>query len=86
MKIDNTQQNSKRTLFENRDETVNHNEGECRRLAQKEEKTRHDWVGKGVYWELCKRLEFDHTAKWYMHKSESVQKNKTHKIFWEFEI
>ena len=23
-------------------------------------------------WELCKRLEFDHTTKWYMHKQESV--------------
>ena len=24
--------------------------------------------------------------KWYMYTSESVQENKTHKLFWDFEI
>ena len=49
-------------------------------MAQKEHKTRHDWVGKVVNWELCKKLKFDHTTKWYVHKSESVLENDTLKI------
>ena len=57
------------------------------KLAHKEYKTRYDWVGKAVHWELCKRLNpFDHTTKWYMHKPESVPKNGTHKILWDFEM
>ena len=36
--------------------------------------------------ELCKKLNFDHTKKWYMHKPESVLENETHKILWDFEI
>ena len=35
-------------------------------------KSRHDWVGKVIYWELCKRLTFDHANKWYMHKTVLV--------------
>ena len=34
--------------------------------AQKEYKTRHDWVDKVIHWELCKKLKFNHTKKWYM--------------------
>ena len=48
-------------------------------------KTRHDWVGKVIHWELCKRLKGDQTTKCYKHKSESVQENETHKILWDFE-
>ena len=25
--------------------------------------TRHDWVGKVIHWEMCKRLKFDHADK-----------------------
>ena len=31
-------------------------------------------------------FKFDNADKWYMHKPESVQKNQTHKILWDFEI
>ena len=30
-------------------------------------KTRHDWMGKVIHWELSKKFQFDHTNKWYMH-------------------
>ena len=30
---------------------------------QKECKTRHDWVGKVIHWELCKWFKFSHTNK-----------------------
>ena len=42
------------------------------KLAQREYKTRHDWVGNMIHWELFKKLKFDHTKKWYMHNPESV--------------
>ena len=50
-RIDKTQQNSKCRLCGDRDETINHIISECSKLAQKECKTRHDWVGKVIYWE-----------------------------------
>ena len=53
-KIDKTQQNSKRRLCGDRDETVNHVLCKCSKLAQREYKTRHDWVEKVIHWELCK--------------------------------
>ena len=52
-RIDKTQQNSKCRLCGDRDETINHIISECSKLAQKEYKTRHDWVGKVIPWEIC---------------------------------
>ena len=74
------QQNCKWRLSGDRDETIDHMISECRNLAQKEYKTRHVWVGKEIHWELCKKLKFYHTTKWYRHKPESVQENETHNI------
>ena len=68
-----TQQNSKCRLCSDRDETINHIISECSKLAQKEYKTRHNWVGKVIYWEMCKKFKFDHTKKWYMHNPAPVQ-------------
>ena len=59
---------------------------ECSKQAQKKYESRHDWVGKVIHWELCKKLNFDHTTKWYMHKQESVKEKETQRIFWNFEI
>ena len=58
-----------------RDEAINHIISECSKLAQKKFKTKHDLVGKVIHRELCKKLKFDYTAKWYMHKPESILKN-----------
>ena len=76
-RIDKTQQNSKCKLFGDRDETVNHIISECSRLVQKEYKTRHVWVGKVIHWEMCRKFEFDHTNKWYMHYPAAVLENNT---------
>ena len=43
-------------------------------------------MGKVIHWELCKKLNFDHTNKWYMHNQESVVEKETHKLLWDFEI
>ena len=51
-RIDKTPKNSKCKLYGDRDETVNHIISECSKLAQKKYKTRHDWVGKVIPWEI----------------------------------
>ena len=53
-RIDKTQQNSKCRQCCDRDETIHHIISECSKLVQKEYKTRHDWVGKVIHWEMCK--------------------------------
>ena len=59
VRIDKTKQNSKCRLCGDRDETINHIISECSKLAQKEYKTRHNWVGKVIIWEMCKKFKFD---------------------------
>ena len=68
-----------------RDEMINHIR-ECKKLAQKENRTRHDWARKVIHWELCRKFEFDHTNKWQMHNPPSVLENEMHKLLWDFEI
>ena len=85
-RIDKTQQNSCCKFCGERDETINHIISECGKLAQKECKTRHDWVGQVIPSELCKKLKFDQTYKWYMHNPASVPENETHKLIWDFDI
>ena len=53
---DKMQQNSKCRLCGDRDETINHVIIECSKLAQKENKTKHDWAGKVIHWEMCKKF------------------------------
>ena len=64
-----------------RDETINHIISECCKLAQNEYKTRHEWIGKVIHWELCKKFKYDHTNKWFTHNTESVLENET-KFSW----
>ena len=83
VRIDKTQQNSKCRLCSDRYETINHKISGCSKLAQKECKARHDWVGKVI---TCKKLKFDHATKWYMHNPAPVLENDTHKLLWDFDI
>ena len=85
-RIDKTQQNGKCRLCNDRDETTNHIISECSKIAQREYKTRHDWVGKVILWEICKKFKFDHANKWYMHNPASILENDTHKLLWDFDI
>ena len=82
-RIDKSQQNSKCRLGGGQNETSNHIISECLKLAQK---TRHDWMGKVIQWEMWKKLRFDHTNKWYMHNPAAVLENDTHKLLWDFDI
>ena len=47
-KIDNAQEQSKCRMCGEKDETVNHLISECSKMAQREYKRRHDWVGRRV--------------------------------------
>ena len=86
-RIDKTQKkNSKCKLCGDRDETINHIISESSKLAQKEYKARHDWVGKVIHWEMCEKFQFDHSNKWYMHNPAPVQENDSHKLLWDFNI
>ena len=85
-RIDKPQQNSKCRLCGDRDETTNHIISECSKLAKKEYKARHDWVGKVVHWEMYKKLKFDHANKWYMDNPAPVLENDTHKLLRDFDI
>ena len=54
------QQNNKRRLCRDKDETINPILSECnkRLLARSDYTTRHDWVRKVIQWQLCKKLKF----------------------------
>ena len=76
-RIDRTQQNSRCRLCDDGHKKNHHIISECSNLALKEYKTKHDWVGKVINWELCKKLKFHHTNKLYMHNPASVLENET---------
>ena len=56
-----------------------------RKLAQIDNKTTYDWVGKVIHQQLCKKLKLDHTIKLYMHNLKFVLENVMHKHLWDFE-
>ena len=66
-RIDKTQQNSKCRLYSDRDGTITHIISQCSKLAREKYKTIHDWVGKVIHYERCKKFKFDHSNKWYTH-------------------
>ena len=65
------------------DETINHI-SESSKLVQRENKTRHIWVGKVIHKELCRKFKFNCTIKCSMHKPESTLENETKKILKKF--
>ena len=85
VRIVKTQQNSRCRLCGERDETINHIISEYSKLAQKKNKTRYDGVGKVIVWEMCKKLKFDYTNKWYKHNPVSLLENDTHKLLCGFD-
>ena len=84
-RIDKKQKNSKYRLCGDREETINHITIKGSKLAQNEYKIRHDWIGKVIHWEMCKKFKFDHTNKLYMHNPASILENDTHKLPWDFD-
>ena len=54
-------------------------------ISTKGMQNKHDWTKKVIYWELCKKLKFHHTNKWYIYIPEAVHENKMQKILRDFE-
>ena len=75
-RIDKTQQNSKYWLCGDRDQTTKKNYKRMQQIGAKEYKTRHDWVGKVIHWELWKKLKFEHVNKWYIHNTETTSRTR----------
>ena len=59
-----------------------HNE-RIQQSSRKEYKTRSDWLGKLIYYELSKKLKFGDTNK-YTHNPEPDQENDRHNFLWDF--
>ena len=59
--------------------TIDHIRSEFSKLAQKEYKSKHDWLEKVIDRKLCKKLKFNHTDKWYLHKPDSILEYEMHK-------
>ena len=53
-------------------ESVSHVVSECKMLAQKEYKRRHDNVARIIHWELCGKYKLDRAEKWYEHMPEGA--------------
>ena len=85
-KIDNTQEQSKCRMCGEKDETVNHLISECSKMAQREYKRRHDWVGRRVHWNVCKKYGIVVNDNWYQHEPVSVIENDKCKILWDFTV
>ena len=39
-----------------------------------------------IHGEICKKLKFDNTNKWYIHNPAAVIENDTHKLLWDCNI
>ena len=73
-------------LCEERGETVCHIVSECKKLAQKEYKRRHDNVARLIHWHLCKKYNFELTDKWYEHSPKAVMEDNVIKLLWDVNI
>ena len=53
-KTGNTQRDIKCKQCSDKDETVDHIISKCHKLAQKEYKTKHDWIQKEIHWDCAR--------------------------------
>jgi hypothetical protein len=81
-----TNESPKCRLCKDKDETVNHIIGECRTLAEKAYKKRHDKVATTLHWEMCKTNGLEHEPKWYQHQPQKVVENEKVKILWDWNV
>ena len=42
--------------------------------------------GKVIHWEMCRKFQFDHPNKSYMHNAAPIQEDDLHKLLWDFNI
>ena len=68
------------------DESIDNIVSGCSKLAQKENKRRHDNLGKIIHWKLARKCNFEAGDQWYEHEPESVLENEDYKMMWDFSI
>ena len=85
-KIDKTSENPLCRMCGERGETVQHIICECKKLAQREYKRRHDTVAKLVHWKLCEKHNLERKEKWYEHCPEGAVKDDNVKLIWDINI
>ena len=66
-------------------ETVQHIVSECKKLAQRECKRRHDNVAKFVHWKLCENFHLGRTDKWYENAPKGSVENENVKLLFGHE-
>ena len=79
--IDKSQDQTECGICSRADETINHIVSECPKLAQRECKRRHDWIGRRIHWEICRANGIHVKPKWYEHQPEAVIENTFIKYF-----
>ena len=85
-KIVKSHEQTKGTMCCKTDETINHIVSECPKLAQREYKRRHDWVGRRIHWEICRASGVHVKSKWYEYQPKVVIENDSSKILWDFTV
>ena len=53
------------SLCEEKGEIEGHLVSQCKKLAQREYKRRHDNVARRIHWLLCGKYKLDRANKWY---------------------
>ena len=69
-----------------RGETVQHTICECKNLARREYKRKHDTVAKLVHWKLCEKHNLERKEKWYEHCPKGVVEDDDVKLIWDINI
>ncbi|CAB4022312.1 Hypothetical predicted protein [Paramuricea clavata] len=84
--IDRTVESPLCRLCGEKGEHITHLISECKKLAQKEYKRRHDNVARIVHWKLCGLFQLEKAEKWYEHQPNGVIESDNVKILWDFNI
>ena len=79
-KIDKTSESSMCRLCGEKGQNVQHLVCECKKLAQREYKRRHDNIAKLKHWKLCERYGFERKEKWYEHCPDGAIENDEVKL------
>ena len=85
-KIDKLQEDSKCRTCGKADESISLLLSECSKVSRKEYKRRHDWMGKKIHWEVCRKYGPEAKAQWYEHEPQAMCENEEYKILWDFLI
>ena len=85
-KIDKTSENPLCRMCGERGETVQHIIYECKKLAQREYKRRHDTVAKLIHWKLCEKYNLVRKEKWYEQGNPEAVEDDDFELIWDINI